>query len=341
MKKLLLTCGVVALLAGAGATQAAVPAVPFSVDLTTAETDGPLVTFLFATAQLDKDVFTNELINITTLVNLDQTVDDSNATGFAESSAMAKQTNTDNHDCGNCAEKTDTITASGNGNVGLLSINQAAGNMNNQGTLVSVAIDDKVFGPPASPPPPGQPPVPVTPTGEPTDPGFAHAQAEGTQINGGAIIGNPLPIGPAFIFSPGNDVETVGLLFRDALITGSLNGNGGLIYANQSTGNNNNQLNELSLAFSERLQGVAIAEADLGQFNTINHVGESDAVHDPDGDGPLGPVADGVGIHKSATISGSLLNDVGIFGVNQTVGNNGNQANIVSVAAIGTNLPSF
>jgi len=48
-----------------------------------------------------------------------------------------------------------------------------------------------------------------------------------------------------------------------------------------------------------------------------------------------------IGINKSATIDTSLNGDEGIFGVNQAVGNNGNQANIVSVAAVGTNLPSF
>jgi hypothetical protein len=36
------------------------------------------------------------------------------------------------------------------------------------------------------------------------------------------------------------------------------------------------------------------------------------------------------------------MNDnIGVFGVNQSVGNNGNQANLVSVAAVGNNLPSF
>jgi hypothetical protein len=331
MKKLLLTCGVVALLAGAGTAQAQSAADPTGVapdtNFTTPVDTGPTgVTFLYATAVLDKDVNTQELINITTLVDLDQTVDDTTATGFAESTAMAKQTNTDNHDCGNCAEKTDTINGSGNNNTGLVSINQAAGNMNNQGTLVSAAIDSKTFNPP--PPPPGVPPTPVTPSGEPVDPGFAHSQAEATQINGFVLGG----VG-GIITTPGNDVEAVGLLFRDADITNSLNHDIGLVYANQSSGNNNNQLNELSLAFSERPQGVAIAEADLGQFNIQNKVGESDALINGEGDG--------IGINKHATISGSLTDDVGIFGVNQTVGNNGNQANIVSIAAIGTNLPSF
>jgi hypothetical protein len=88
------------------------------------------------------------------------------------------------------------------------------------------------------------------------------------------------------------------------------------------------------LAFSERDSGVAIAEADLGQFNTLNHVGESNTVN---ASGAIGTV----GIHKNATVTGSLNGDIGIFGVNQTVGNNGNQANIVSIAAIGTGLPTF
>jgi hypothetical protein len=40
-------------------------------------------------------------------------------------------------------------------------------------------------------------------------------------------------------------------------------------------------------------------------------------------------------------IANSLNDNVGIFGVNQSSGNMANQANIVSVAAIGTNLPTF
>ncbi|MFI4934572.1 MAG: hypothetical protein ACHP7N_08135 [Caulobacterales bacterium] len=342
MKKLLLTCGALALLSGASAAaaqnqlpekftqpqgptgavinqpvfsfNAGDPANPVQVEVDL----GP--TSLFAVATLDKDVVTNELITFNTYVNLNQTVDATNTTDFAEASAMGVQTNSNNKDCSNCAEKTDTIGGNDSGgsadhNTGLVSINQAAGNNNNQGTLVSVAVDSATHGT-GTPP---QPPTPVTPTSVGGGVGFAHAQAEATQFNGSTPLSEN-----------GNTVETVDLIYRNANILNSFDNNTGLIYGNQSTGNNNNQLNELSLAFAEQPQGVAIAETDLGQFNTDNVVGESASV----AGGPIG-------INKAATISASLNSNTGVFGVNQSVGNNGNQANIVSVAAVGTNLPTF
>ena len=349
MKKLLLTCGVVALLSGANAyaqvsqlpepftppsPPGAAPGNPPVFSFTIADPANPLQvevdfgpTSLFAVATEDKDVVTNELISINTYVDLNQIVDDTFADDFAEASAMGVQQNSDNHDCSNCAEKTDIIggasssDGAGNLDTGLISINQAGGNMNNQGTLVSAAIDSTV--PPVTPPPPQ--PTPTPPTGTPaTGGGFAHAQAEATQTNGAFATGEAGP----------NDVEAVDLIERLSDIDNSFNHDTGLVYANQATGNNNNQLNELALAFSERPQGVAIAESDLGQFNTDNKVGES-------GSAESDAALEFTGIHKSAQISDSLNNDTGVFGVNQAVGNNGNQANIVSVAAIGTSLPSF
>jgi hypothetical protein len=353
MKKLLLTCGVVALLSGASAYAQAgptqqepytVPDIPTGLVVTApvfsfsaGDPAHPLQvevdftpTSLFAVATEDKDVVTNELITFNTLVNLDQTVDATNVDDFAEASAMGVQINSDNRDCSNCAEKTDTIGGSGTDNAvsndtGLMSVNQAAGNHNNQGTLVSAAVDlGTPNTQPPTQPPPTPPPTPTPPTGTPASgSGFAHAQAEATQTNGDFGVGE----------TGSNIVEAVDLISRAALIQNAFNDDDGLVYGNQATGNNNNQLNELSLAFSERPQGVAIAESDLGQFNTENVVGESGSTHQD--------LTAPIGINKSATIDTSLNGDEGIFGVNQAVGNNGNQANIVSVAAVGTNLPSF
>jgi len=353
MKKLLLTCGVVALLSGAsvyaqaqqlpedfttpqGAVGAVVNAPTFSGDFAIADPANPVqveidlgATSLFAVATEDKDVITNELISFNTFVDLNQIVDNTHADDFAEASAMGVQQNSDNKDCSNCAEKSDIIgggtpaDGSGNNNTGLISINQAGGNMNNQGTLVSAAIDSTT--PPTPVPPITPPPTPTPPTGTPgTGGGFAHAQAEATQTNGAFATGEAGP----------NDVEAVDLITRLSDIDNSFNHDTGLVYANQATGNNNNQLNELALAFSERPQGVAIAESDLGQFNTDNKVGESASLESD-------LAKDFTGIHKTAEITDSLNNDTGLFGVNQAVGNNGNQANIASVAAIGTNLTSF
>ena len=356
MKKLLLTCGVVALLSGASVYAQAqqipsenftapsppgvAPVNPPVFSFALADPANPLrvevdfgPTSLFAVATEDKDVVTNELISINTYVDLNQVVDDTNADDFAEASAMGVQQNSGNHDCSNCAEKTDIIGGPGSSNgagdndTGLISINQAGGNMNNQGTLVSAAIDSTVNVPPSvPPPPPNPPPTPTPPSGTPSSGGgFAHAQAEATQTNGAFATGEGA--GP-------NDVEAVDLIERLSDIHNSFNHDTGLVYANQATGNNNNQLNELALAFSERSQGVAIAESDLGQFNTDNKVGES-------GSAESDAALEFTGIHKTAQITDSLNSDTGVFGVNQAVGNNGNQANIVSVAAIGTHLPGF
>jgi hypothetical protein len=267
---------------------------------------------------LFKLAFTVEVINVDTTVTIDQAVT-STPDDAAEASAMADQVNTGNQDCGNCAEKTDTIDGSGLNDVGIVSINQAGGNANNQGTIVSAAVDVDTGSSSGSS---GGGSSSGSTGGNPGGPaGFAHAQAEATQINGSIPGGE----------TNGNNVQAVDLLFRNALITNSFNSDTGLVYANQATGNNNNQLNMLALAFSERGQGVAIAEADLGQFNTDNKVGEGDTVTN----------STPIGINKNVSILGSLNDNIGVFGVNQSAGNNGNQANIVSVAAIGNNLPSF
>lgn len=304
MKKLLLTCGAMALLTGAaGHAQAQ-----------EVNDRGP---WLRADIDLVKLVGTLEIITIPTTVSINQTVT-TVADDAAEASAIANQLNTDQKDCGNCAEKLDVIENSADVNTGLVSVNQSAGNNNNQGTLVSAAVDEDSGT--ATQTHSTTTTTTGGGTGTPaTGAGFAHAQAEATQINGEVSGGGR------------NDVEAVDLTFRQALMTNSGNQNVGLLYINQATGNNANQLNELALAFAERGSGTAIAEADLGQFNSGNLVGEgaSDVASTP------------IGINKNATITGSLNNNIGVFGVNQSVGNNSNQANIVSVAAIGTNLPGF
>jgi hypothetical protein len=282
MKKLLLTCASMALLAGPAFAQEA-------------QADPNLVVRDATT----KRIQTRESILVSTLVDARATVR-STPEKFAESMVTANQSNADNKACGNCAEKDDLITGSGNNNSGIISLNQASGNNSNQGTIVSVAID-----------------IDSEDDGDPTDDetpstvGFAHASAAATQSQ------------------TNNTIDTVNLIYRDAVINGSLNSNTGLVYANQSSGNMNNQLNTLSLAFSLASSGVALSEAALGQFNAGGRVGESTSTNST------------VGINKLSRITNSLNDNVGIFGVNQSSGNMANQANIVSVAAIGTNLPTF
>jgi hypothetical protein len=256
---------------------------------------------LFADTLLIKTILVEEYISYDVDVTALATVN-ADVEKFAESIALANQTTAGNRACENCAEKSDELIGSGLGNVGIISINQASGNMNNSGTLISAAIDTDTGG--------GDDDDDGGDTGG-SGKGFAEAKAGADQRNGL------------------NVVNTVNILFRDAKIDGSLNGNTGLVYANQAAGNMTNQVNVLSLAFSLADEGVALAEADLGQFNVANSVTE----------GPTGPTAPG--ITKTASITGSLNGNQGIFGVNQSVGNMGNQANVVSIAAVGTGLPTF
>ena len=245
---------------------------------------------VFATVDKDKDIFVTETITIDKFVDLyvDVIIETEKA---AESQAIANQDNIGNKACSNCAEKRDTVNDSFSGNSGVVDGNQAAGNMNNQGNAVSVAVD--VGG--------GE-----IPELNLEVPGFAESQAHAEQQN----------------FD--NLAEAVNLIFRDAIITDSFNDNTGVVGFNQSPGNMNNQVNLVSLAIALTDTGVALSEADLGQFNLGNTVLESDS----EGFDP------GIGIHKSATMTGSLNGNTGIVGVNQSAGNMANQANVASLAFV-------
>jgi hypothetical protein len=229
---------------------------------------------VFEEIDIYKDVYVNVLV-------------DSFPDSVAESDAIVNQTNELNYACENCAEKRDTIIDSANFNSGIATVNQAAGNNNNQGSAISIAIDVLKDAPP----------------GEGTD-SFAEAQAAAQQSN------------------LDNRIEAVNLLFRDAIIERSVNDNIGVVHVNQAAGNNNNQLNELAIALGLSGAGVALAEADLGQFNSGNTNWESD-------DGIPSPV----GINKLALINDSVNRNTGVIGVNQTAGNMANQANVVAFAA--------
>jgi hypothetical protein len=254
------------------------------------------------------DMTVTEHITVTKNVFLDAEVEIT-ASKFAESDATANQGNDNVHACENCAERTDTLSGAGNNNHGVTTINQAGGNLNNQGSAVSAAIDVGTG-------PPGPNPGPADPTI-----GFAESSAAANQHNGGA----PVEGDGGF----NSSVQTVNVVFRDALITGSIMSNTGIIYVNQSVGNVNNQANELSLAFSKKPGGVALSEADLGQTNTNVLAQEGGSVGDAAAAG-----SNGAGVFKTATISGSVIGNTGIVGVNQASGNFANQANIVSFAAV-------
>jgi hypothetical protein len=252
---------------------------------------------LYASTDLWKTIYINEYIEVDNRVDVEVDVE-IDVDKAANASALANQRNEYNTACSNCAEKRSGIFNSANYNLGGVSINQAVGNMNNQGTLVSIAVDTTG--------------VVVTDDDDDDDDddtglGFAESQATAEQINNE------------------NDIKSFNILYRDALIFGSFNYNTGIIHANQAAGNMNNQLNVLTAAISLASGGgVALAEADLGQFNTGHDVIESSDSPNHD-----------FGINKSSTIEGSFNNNTGVFGANQASGNMANQANVVSIAAVG------
>ena len=104
------------------------------------------------TVNKDKDISVTELITIEKQATVSVTVNNS-VTKAAEVDSLINQTNFDNKACENCAEKLDEIINSVSFNSGVTTVNQAAGNMNNQGSVLTAAIDR--FTPPGTPPPPG------------------------------------------------------------------------------------------------------------------------------------------------------------------------------------------
>jgi hypothetical protein len=255
---------------------------------------------VFATIDKTKDVTVTETLTVVKFVFLDVVVV-STPEKFAEGDALVNQFNNTNTGCFNCAEKIDTIDAAGNNNAGIFNINQSSGNMNNQGSAVAVAVDVRI---------PGDPTVPPTPDPLPTALGFAEAQAGAEQVNTDSI-----------------DAAT-SLFFKAGVINASLNTNTGILNANQAPGNMNNQANSTSMSVSFAPGGVALSEADLGQFNLRNKVFESFT-------GLAGANPDpAFGINKSAAITDSINGNAGIVGVNQGVGNFANQANVVAFAAV-------
>jgi hypothetical protein len=286
--------------------------------------------FVQADIHKTKDITVTEHITIDKTINLD--VDVNIVPGkAAEATGIINQQNYDNEACGNCAEKADSIVNSlgggaSEGNTGIVNVNQSSGNMNNQGNAVSVAVDF-VRPPPNLPPPPDVPPPPPQAVG---DPGFANSQAHVEQVNGVEHDGDTS-------IGSGNLVDTVNLLFRDALIDSSINDNEGIVNVNQSPGSMNNQANLVSLAVSlvdptTEGGGVALSEADLGQVNSGNAAHESDSA--PETETETNGVGGLVGINKGAVITGSIIGNTGITNVNQAAGNMANQANNVSTAAV-------
>ncbi len=167
-----------------------------------------------------------------------------------------------------------SITGSINGNEGVIQLNQDVGNMVNQGNVASVSITS-------------------------SETAFTDANAAATQYNAGNISVTTVPL-------------AIDNFNKQALIQDSINGNSGIIHVNQNSGDMNNQLNITSAAFGEG-SVAALADSELGQFNTGNQVFD-------------------VNTQKRDRILGSVNGNTGIVNVNQSSGKFNNQATMVSFA---------
>lgn len=174
-------------------------------------------------------------------------------------------------------------------NTGIMGVNQASGNMNSQGNVVSGSVDVDA----------------VDAAGNPLL-GFSDAQSSVEQDNTSNSVNethvyNSYPAGFEY--------------HRYSLITNSIKNNLGVTGVNQSSGDMNNQTNSTSLAVNSGLSAmVALAEADLGQYNANNRVHV-------------------VNTETGTYITNSINSNHGITNVNQTTGNMNNQG--ISIAASG------
>lgn len=209
--------------------------------------------------------------------------------GAAESDLVAQQDNIDNdvdhtggevQDDGNIDLDAD-ISESVTFNNGITQLNQDVGNYVNQGNVLSVAVSTATTV-------------------------FADSNASVTQR------------------VDDSDVDTNGTFEeanpeKDADITDSVNDNTGITMVNQNAGNTTNQINAVSLAIA---QGgiVALAEADLGQFNSDNTV-------------------DDFSTFKFTDLTNSANRNTGITTINQNTGHMNNQGTVISFSGVTNGLP--
>lgn len=235
--------------------------------------------FVFADIVKEKEIFILEEIEILKAVDVLVAVDLETDTA-AEAKALVNQLNEANEFLSGdtvdllTTEFIGSIRDSVNDNTGITQVNQAAGDLNNQGNVVAVAAVDGEFA-------------------------FADAQAAAQQTNVDLTLDDLLAV------------------HKDR-IEDSINGNSGIVGVNQAAGALNNQTNAVAVSAGLEGMNVAMAESDLGQFNTNNVAFEFAAV-------------------KNDVIVGSINGNTGVVGVNQSAGSLNNQANIVSIAAIKTN----
>ena len=255
---------------------------------------------LLATITKPKDIRVTEVVRINKHIFIDVVLDKKYG-GAAEADGVSNQSNTFNAVGSTLSgPEVDGQTAYGinrhavingsvNTNTGIVGVNQDVGNMVNQANVVAIALTTT-------------PATVVDAAGVTRNIGsVVNSQAEADQKNERNTVVQ-------------REVFDRSRLDRSATISGSVNGNSGVVGVNQNSGNMNNQLNKLSLAIGPGAH-VALSEAALGQVNAHNKVTE-------------------VATNRVDRIFGAASNNSGIVGVNQSSGNMNNQASVVSMAVL-------
>lgn len=221
---------------------------------------------VLATINKDKDITIEQTVRITRQLTIDVDVAFV-LEGGAEAQALLNVTNSGNTVTGQDVPGDDSaveygldydasLSSSVNFNRGVWGVNQDAGNMTNQGNVVSIAGVSDQFEV------------------------FAQSQAHADQSNTNNraveeellrdLQGDPvsdLVNTPASLFATN----------KSASIVGSINANTGVINVNQNSGNMNNQSNGVAAAIGIGAE-FAMSEGDLGQENSGNFVNELETV---------------------------------------------------------------
>jgi hypothetical protein len=219
----------------------------------------------------------------------------------AESDAISLQGNiatfdgsSYSHPHGNIFRPTSSavIKDSANKNSGILGVNDASGNFNNQGNTAA-----------------------VTSAGFESDRQTASDRGEGSRPGRRGHRGprGALAHAVAFAFQ-GNAINGYMSAKKEvtARIEGSVSDNSGIAGVNNAGGSQNNQANTVAVAAGLNTS-IALGEATLAQANALGFVCITAGFND-------------------ARIDNSINNNSGIVGVNNSAGVQNNQANVVAVA---------
>jgi len=256
---------------------------------------------VIGTVDVNKDIVIDVDINKDKNVDIDVTFE-GETDGSAQSDAIVNAT-IDDVEVGAFSEditnqeidKTASTTDSVNGNTGIVQFNQDAGNVANQGNVVSAAA--------------------IFTTEDDSQVVISQAYAD-QRITDSVSTHEEDFENLAGLVDDDLNVTLDGDFDLDleANIANSYNGNSGVVMGNQNVGNASNQHNVLSLAVGDNAL-VALSDAGLGQENSGNSLRDVNTL-------------------KAATTTASMNGNSGIVAVNQNTGAFNNQATVISVASL-------